>query len=71
MKATMSSPASQHLIDRPPYYLRTKDEVQQFEAAYRAHLPVMLKGPTGCGKTRFVAFMAHRLRTAFDHGILP
>jgi nitric oxide reductase NorQ protein len=61
MKATMPSPASQHLIDRPPYYLRTKDEVQQFEAACGAHLPVMLKGPTGCGKTRFVAFMAHRL----------
>jgi len=61
MKATLSSPASQYLIDQPPYYVRTKDEVQQFEAAYRAHLPVMLKGPTGCGKTRFVAFMAHRL----------
>jgi nitric oxide reductase NorQ protein len=62
MKATMSTLASQHLIDQPPYYLSTNDEVQQFEAAFRARLPVMLKGPTGCGKTRFVAYMAHRLK---------
>lgn len=62
MKATMSGSAFQHLIDQPPYYLSTNDEVQQFEAASRARLPVMLKGPTGCGKTRFVAYMAHRLK---------
>lgn len=58
MKAT---PASETFIDPPPFYLRTGDEVQQFEAAFKARLPVMLKGPTGCGKTRFVAYMAHRL----------
>ena len=61
MKAATPSPASQDLIDGTPYYLSTGDEIQQFEAAYRARLPVMLKGPTGCGKSRFVAFMAHRL----------
>ena len=61
MKATMPLPASDHDIDQAPYYLRTNDEVQQFEAAFKARLPVMLKGPTGCGKTRFVEFMAHRL----------
>ena len=61
MKSTMPAPASQHLIDPPPYYLSTNDEVQQFEAAFKARLPVMLKGPTGCGKTRFVSYMAHRL----------
>ena len=37
------------------------DEVQIFEAAYAARLPVLLKGPTGCGKTRFVEHMAWRL----------
>ena len=61
MKATIPSSASPHLIDQAPYYLRSGDEIQQFEAAFRAKLPVMLKGPTGCGKTRFIAFMAHRL----------
>jgi nitric oxide reductase NorQ protein len=44
-----------------PYYLPTADEVELFEAAYDARLPVMLKGPTGCGKTRFVQHMAYRL----------
>jgi nitric oxide reductase NorQ protein len=45
----------------PPFYLEIGDEIRLFEAAYAARLPVMLKGPTGCGKTRFVEFMAHRL----------
>ena len=44
-----------------PYYLALEDEVALFEAAYRARLPVLLKGPTGCGKTRFVEHMAWRL----------
>jgi nitric oxide reductase NorQ protein len=48
-------------IIREPYYLSVKDEVSIFETAYRAKLPVMLKGPTGCGKTRFVEAMAYRL----------
>ena len=61
MKAAVPDPESQQFIDQAPYYLRTGDEVQQFEAAFQAKLPVMLKGPTGCGKTRFVTFMAHRL----------
>ena len=37
-----------------PYYLPIGDEVEIFTAAYKARLPVLLKGPTGCGKTRFV-----------------
>jgi len=44
-----------------PYYRQTGEEVQLFEAAYRDRLPVMLKGPTGCGKTRFIEHMAWRL----------
>ena len=44
-----------------PYYLPIGDEVEIFTAAYQARLPVLLKGPTGCGKTRFVEHMAHCL----------
>src|SRR4051812_35797904 len=44
-----------------PWYLPVHDEVPMFEAAYEARLPVLLKGPTGCGKTRFVEHMAWRL----------
>ncbi len=48
-------------VKNEPFYLPVHQEVELFEAAYAAHLPVMLKGPTGCGKTRFVEYMAHRL----------
>jgi nitric oxide reductase NorQ protein len=45
-----------------PYYEPQKNEVEIFEAAYKKRLPVMLKGPTGCGKTRFLEYMAWRLK---------
>ena len=45
-----------------PYYLAVAREMELFEAAYAARLPVMLKGPTGSGKTRFVEHMAWRLK---------
>jgi nitric oxide reductase NorQ protein len=48
-------------LEAAPYYLSLGDEVAVFEAAYEARLPVLLKGPTGCGKTRFVEYMAWRL----------
>ena len=38
-----------------------KDEIELFEAAYAQKIPVLLKGPTGCGKTRFVEYMAFKL----------
>ncbi|MDD9717946.1 CbbQ/NirQ/NorQ/GpvN family protein [Dinoroseobacter sp. PD6] len=44
-----------------PFYLAQGDECSLFEAAYDNNLPLLLKGPTGCGKTRFVAHMAARL----------
>jgi nitric oxide reductase NorQ protein len=50
-----------HRIETEPYYLPIGNEVALFEAAARSLLPVMLKGPTGCGKTRFVEYMAWRL----------
>jgi len=54
--------ADRYLINRQPYYLSRGDEISFFQNAYDARLPVMLKGPTGCGKTRFVEFMASRLK---------
>ncbi len=48
-------------ISSEPYYLNVKEEANIFEKAYKSKLPVMLKGPTGCGKTRFVQAMAYRL----------
>lgn len=44
-----------------PYYLPIADEVQLFTAAWECRLPVLLRGPTGCGKTRFVEYMAQTL----------
>ena len=50
-----------YLISREPYYASTQNEIQLFEAAYANRMPMMLKGPTGCGKTRFVEYMAWKL----------
>ena len=50
-----------HYMTAEPYYRAVGDEIALFEAAYATRMPVMLKGPTGCGKTRFVEHMAWRL----------
>ena len=57
----MSEAANQFQLVDEPYYLPLADEIELFQAAYDARLPVLLKGPTGCGKTRFVEHMAWRL----------
>ena len=44
-----------------PFYVPVGREIQVFEAAASRTLPIMLKGPTGCGKTRLVEHMAHKL----------
>jgi len=65
MTVTVSHDAadpSAYQIDKEPYYLSSGNECALFEAAWQARLPVMLKGPTGCGKTRFVQHMAFRLK---------
>ena len=49
------------LVRSEPYYRPVGDEMDLFEAAYQQHIPVLLKGPTGCGKTRFVEYMAWKL----------
>ena len=49
------------MVEHDPFYLPVGGEVELFENASRASIPVILKGPTGCGKTRFVSYMARRL----------
>jgi len=51
----------QYKISEEPYYESQEDEVALYEAAYGARLPVMIKGPTGCGKSRFIEHMAWKL----------
>ncbi len=48
-----------------PYYVPVGNEIEVFSACYSRGLPVLLKGPTGCGKTRFVEHMAWRLKRPF------
>ncbi len=52
----------QYVIADEPYYRPVGNEVAMYEAAYAARMPVMLKGPTGCGKSRFVEYMAWKLK---------
>ena len=49
-----------HLTEEP-YYVPVGDEIELFEAAYQQKIPVLFKGPTGCGKTRFIEYMSYRL----------
>jgi nitric oxide reductase NorQ protein len=51
----------QYIVKEQPYYRSVSNEVELYEAAYSARMPVMLKGPTGCGKSRFVEYMAWKL----------
>ena len=51
----------QYCLKDEPFYAEINGEIGLFKAAALARMPVMLKGPTGCGKTRFVQHMAYRL----------
>jgi len=57
-----SDSKEQYLIEKEPYYKEVHDEISLYEAAYAARLPMMVKGPTGCGKSRFIEYMAWRLK---------
>ena len=51
----------QYRIQQEPFYQPQHDEIALYEAAYEARMPVMIKGPTGCGKSRFIEYMAWKL----------
>ncbi|MEE2656171.1 MAG: CbbQ/NirQ/NorQ/GpvN family protein [Chloroflexota bacterium] len=51
----------EYVVEKEPFYVPMANEIELFEAAYLQQIPVLLKGPTGCGKTRFVEYMAYRL----------
>ncbi len=51
----------QYRIRQEPYYSPTGNEVERYKQAYAHRLPLILKGPTGCGKTRFIEHMAYVL----------
>jgi nitric oxide reductase NorQ protein len=51
----------EYYVTDEPFYVPLGDEIEVFEAAYAQRVPVLLKGPTGTGKTRFVEYMAWRL----------
>jgi len=55
------SDKTQYKVQTEPFYQPQADEVTLYEAAYDARLPVMVKGPTGCGKSRFIEYMAWKL----------
>jgi nitric oxide reductase NorQ protein len=51
----------EYVLKEEPFYISVSDEVELFTAAFEQKIPVLLKGPTGCGKTRFIEYMAFRL----------
>jgi len=60
----------EYYITEEPFYLPLNDEIQLFEAAYAEKIPVLLKGPTGCGKTRFLEYMTYRMsRKLHSHAV--
>jgi len=50
--------SDQYLVENEPYYRPVANEISLFEAAYRNDIPILLKGPTGSGKTRFMQYVA-------------
>jgi len=52
---------NQYKVTKEPYYEQQGDEITLYTAAYKARLPIMIKGPTGCGKSRFIEHMAWKL----------
>jgi nitric oxide reductase NorQ protein len=61
MIAKLHDPLADYRIGAEPFYRSTGNEVALYESAYRHRMPLILKGPTGCGKTRFIEHMAWKL----------
>lgn len=50
------------MMPQKPNYIPQGDEEKTFRAAFQSHIPLIIKGPTGCGKTRFIEYMAYQLQ---------
>ena len=61
VKNVQGNPSQIIEADKKPYYKATAKEITVFEHAFKNRLPVLLKGPTGTGKTRFIEFMSYEL----------
>ena len=64
MSSGKVSKPEEYFIETEPYYEPVGEEIEVFLAAYEQQIPILLKGPTGCGKTRFMEHMAWRLKKA-------
>ena len=53
----------EYFLKEEPFYVPVDDEIELFTAAYHQRIPILFKGPTGCGKTRFVEYMSWKLGT--------
>ena len=51
----------EYVLTEEPFYVSVSDEVELFTAAFQQKIPVLMKGPTGCGKTRFIEYMAYHM----------
>ena len=60
----------QYRIKSEPYYQAIGKEIELYTSAYDVRMPMMIKGPTGCGKSRFVEYMAWKLGKPLDHRCL-
>ncbi len=58
----MDTKVTSIIKDKSCFYLPQDNEIQIFEHAFNHHLPILIKGPTGCGKTRFISYMAEKLK---------
>ncbi|MBC79106.1 MAG: AAA family ATPase [Chloroflexi bacterium] len=53
--------AEEYIVEEEPFFMPTSDEIEVFQAAYNERVPILLKGPTGTGKTRFVEYMSWKI----------
>ena len=53
--------AEEYIVEKEPFFVPISDEITVFESAYNQRIPILLKGPTGTGKTRFVEYMSWKI----------
>ena len=56
--------AEEYIVEKEPFFVPIDDEIAVFESAYNQRIPILLKGPTGTGKTRFVEYMAWKINNS-------